>query len=632
VAGISAGRLYFALLGAAAVASFLIALRGIGPLSGASTGLALGFLLGEAIALVAFPVFLSLFHVSIESKLRTSVLLGILARKRMLGEVKEMREARSVRIVRSVPLLSKLAEGVERSIRSDVVKGGMQLDPYAFAARYSFYSVVLAGIFVPVALVLSVLVNPTLLALMAVPAVILYTPSMTVKNRVSERRANIRDELPFFALLASIMQSSGRSLFDAFKETAGRQILPAMEVEAKLIQRSVGFGKEVVRALDDLASTHPDDAFKHFLYGYTGVLKSGGDVVLYLSDRTREYLASMRFRWQSYAERVGTIGEMLIIVFVLLPLLLVVGAVTMPPETVATLSYAGVAALPLIAFVMYFLVRAAQPRTYDILSGDMRLGFVGLAAGALAASVTTQLWLVIAVSGAVGAALYGLPVRAQMREVRMTENALPDFLRSIAEYRKIGYNMRKAVLETAANAKFNPVFDSILAKIAAQMNLGVKLGEVRIVMRSWLGRMTLFILDQITESGGGTPANVEDLYSFISSYNRLRREATSSVSLYRMLGYAVPVAIPAVVKVISGVIGSFGSSTAGFFGGGTASLAIVNGAVSVITVVAAGAIAFTMTRATDFTAKNTLNMTILFALAVLAIMFTQYLPSISFGF
>ena len=632
MAGISAGRLYFALLGAAAVASFLIALRGIGPLSGASTGLALGFLLGEAIALVAFPVFLSLFHVSIESKLRTSVLLGILARKRMLGEVKEMREARSVRIVRSVPLLSKLAEGVERSIRSDVVKGGMQLDPYAFAARYSFYSVVLAGIFVPVALVLSVLVNPTLLALMAVPAVILYTPSMTVKNRVSERRANIRDELPFFALLASIMQSSGRSLFDAFKETAGRQILPAMEVEAKLIQRSVGFGKEVVRALDDLASTHPDDAFKHFLYGYTGVLKSGGDVVLYLSDRTREYLASMRFRWQSYAERVGTIGEMLIIVFVLLPLLLVVGAVTMPPETVATLSYAGVAALPLIAFVMYFLVRAAQPRTYDILSGDMRLGFVGLAAGALAASVTTQLWLVIAVSGAVGAALYGLPVRAQMREVRMTENALPDFLRSIAEYRKIGYNMRKAVLETAANAKFNPVFDSILAKIAAQMNLGVKLGEVRIVMRSWLGRMTLFILDQITESGGGTPANVEDLYSFISSYNRLRREATSSVSLYRMLGYAVPVAIPAVVKVISGVIGSFGSSTAGFFGGGTASLAIVNGAVSVITVVAAGAIAFTMTRATDFTAKNTLNMTILFALAVLAIMFTQYLPSISFGF
>jgi hypothetical protein len=219
-----------------------------------------------------------------------------------------------------------------------------------------------------------------------------------------------------------------------------------------------------------------------------------------------------------------------------------------------------------------------------------------------------------------------------MREVRMTENALADFLRCIAEYRKIGYNMRKAVLETAAKAKFNSVFDSILERTAAQMSLGVRLGEVKVAMRSWLGRMTVFVLAQITESGGGTPANIEDLYNFISGYNRLRKEATSSVSLYRMLGYAVPVAIPAVVKVISGVIGSFGSSTAGFFGGGTTSLEIINSTVSVITVVAAGAIAFTMTRATDFTAKNTLTMAILFALAVLAIVFTQYLPSVSLGF
>jgi len=151
-------------------------------------------------------------------------------------------------------------------------------------------------------------------------------------------------------------------------------------------------------------------------------------------------------------------------------------------------------------------------------------------------------------------------------------------------------------------------------------------------MRSWLGRMTVFILDQITESGGGTPANIEDLYNFISGYNRLKKEATSSVGLYRMLGYAVPVAIPLVVKVISGVIGSFGASTAGFFGGGTASLAIVNSTVDIVTVVAAGAIAFTMTRATDFTAKNTLNMTILFVLAVLALVFTQYLPNFSLGF
>jgi len=628
---VSAGRIYFSALALASIVVLLAALLNGGPRPGLSAGLSLGFVLGEAVLLVGFSALLFLFHVSLDSKIRISVIFGAFGPKGAL-RVKEVREDRAVRIARSIPLLNRLAERVERGIRGDVVKGGMQLDPYAFAAKYSFYSVVLAAVFVPVSLALSVLVSPTLLALMMIPAIILYTPSLSAKNRVSERKTNVRDELPFFALLASITQSAGRSLVDAFRGTVGKHILPAMEAEARLLQKSIGLGKDLVGALDDLASTHPDDSFKHFLYGYTGVLKSGGDIVLYLSDRTREYLASMRFRWQSYADKVGTIGEMLIMVFVLLPLLLVVGAITMPPDLVAMISYVSVAALPIIALLMYFMVKSVQPRVYDVLGGDVRLGLAGVAAGALVSSFTGHPWLIVAVSGAAGAALYGLPVRAQIREVRLTEAALPDFLRSIAEYRKIGYNMRKAVLETAAKTKFNPVFDSILERMAAQMSLGVRLGEAKVAMRSWLGRMTVFILDQITESGGGTPANIEDLYNFISGYNRLKREATSSVGLYKILGYAVPVAIPLVVKVISGVIGSFGSSAAGFFGGGTASLAIVNSTVDIVTVVAAGAIAFTMTRATDFTAKNTLNMTILFALAVVAVAFTQYLPSISFGF
>jgi flagellar protein FlaJ len=628
----SAGRVYFGVLALASTVVLVLSVRDISPLPGVYSGLALGFVLGDTVLLVGFLGLLFLLHADFDSKVRVVAILEALGRGSSAIRVRRVREDRAVWIARSIPLLNRLAERVERGIRGDVVRGGMQLDPYAFAAKYSFYSVVLAAVFVPVSLALSVLVSPTLLALMMVPAIILYTPSLSAKNRVSERKTNVRDELPFFALLASITQSAGRSLVDAFRGTVGKHILPAMEAEARLLQKSIGFGKDFAGALDDLASTHPDDSFKHFLYGYTGVLKSGGDVVLYLSDRTREYLASMRFRWQSYAEKVGTIGEMLIIVFVLLPLLLVVGAITMPPEMVAEIAYASVAALPMIALVMYFMVKSVQPRVYDTLGGDARLGLAGLAGGLVAASFTGQVWLTVAVGGAAGAALYGLPVRAQMREVRMTEAALPDFLRSIAEYRKIGYNMRKAVLETAAKTRFNPVFDSILERVAAQMSLGVRLGEAKVAMRSWLGRMTVFILDQITESGGGTPANIEDLYNFISGYNRLKKEATSSVGLYRMLGYAVPVAIPLVVKVISGVIGSFGSSTPGFFGGGTASLAIVNSTVDIVTVVAAGAIAFTMTRATDFTAKNTLNMTILFALAVVAVAVTQYLPSFSLGF
>jgi archaeal flagellar protein FlaJ len=616
------GRVYFSILGIASVLLCAAVWRFItagNPLR----GILLGLVTGEAITLAMLAVFLPLLRVDLSVRFRFAS-NGV--------SVREVREALVVKALKEIPLLAKLAHLIEGRIEPDVIRGGMQFDVHSFVTEYTVYAFVLAAVLIPVALILSVLVSPTLLALFLVPVIVLLTPSLRAKNSVSERRVNIRDELPFFTLLASIMQSSGLSLYNAFLSVLGRHMLPATEMEARIVRKGVGFGNNAVDSLDALAAVHPDDTFKHFLYGYTSILRSGGDLVLYLNGREKEFLGAMRFRWQKYSETMGTIGEGLISVFVLLPLLLVVGSVTMPPELVAALSYAGVAALPMIALVAYFVVKMVQPKTYDRLSGDARLGIIGLCAGLILTLPTREPWLIIGISGAAGAALYGLPVRSQLREIRMIEGALPNFLREVSEYRKIGYDIRKAVLKISEESRFNQVFDSVLGRVAAQMRMGARLGEVQVPMRSWLGRVTFFILDQVMENGGGTPVNIEDLYGFISSYNELRREAASSINLYRFLGYAVPVAIPFVVTVLLGIVGSFGSATSVLLGGSVTSIAIVNEAAAIITVVAAGSMAFTMTRATDFTAKNTVIMAILLSLAVVSISLTQYLPSISLGF
>ena len=309
-----------------------------------------------------------------------------------------------------------------------------------------------------------------------------------------------------------------------------------------------------------------------------------------------------------------------------------------PPETVAMIGYLSVSVLPIVALFAIFIIRSAQPETHDIVSGDLRLGVVGALAARDATTVTGQLWLALAVGGAVGCSLYGLPVRAQLREIRMTEAALPSFLRDVAELLKIGHDLRRAVLEAAEN-NYNPVFSSILRRMTAQMRLGRKLADVEVVVRSWLARMVFFDLNAIMESGRVVPQNVEDLYTFISNYNQLRSEAVSSMGLYRMMGYAVPVAIPVMVKLLGGLVGGFGSVLSsgsavggGLFGaGGVASIAYVQAVVSVLTVVAAVCVGLTITKATDFTVRNTLNVTILLVLAVIAISVTQFLPAPSLG-
>ncbi len=138
LARLGGGRSYFFIVGAASVAIFLFAFRYISPVNPAS-GLVLGFVLGEALTLSFLSAFLAIFHIKLETRFRLLALIRGNAR----FEVKEVREALPIRTVKRIPLLSRLADTIERRIEADVIRGGMQLDAYSFAARYSFYSVIL---------------------------------------------------------------------------------------------------------------------------------------------------------------------------------------------------------------------------------------------------------------------------------------------------------------------------------------------------------------------------------------------------------------------------------------------------------------------------------------------------------
>ena len=173
------GSLYFAVLGAASAALAAIAFVRIDArVPPSESGVVVGALLGEAVILASLPVLFRIFRVDLTAR-------PLLLRRRPSAAVREVKEPFAVRFVKGMPLLHRLASYIERRIEADVVRGGMKMDPYEFAARYSFYSVVFAMIFVPVSLVLAVSIYPVLLALAAVPAVILFTPSLTAKGSVS---------------------------------------------------------------------------------------------------------------------------------------------------------------------------------------------------------------------------------------------------------------------------------------------------------------------------------------------------------------------------------------------------------------------------------------------------------------
>jgi hypothetical protein len=75
----------------------------------------------------------------------------------------------------------------------------------------------------------------------------------------------------------------------------------------------------------------------------------------------------MRFRYQHYANFVTDIGEFVISLFFVLPLLILTSAFIYPSASITTLSIVVAVVQPLLVEASYMIINTSQPKNYDII-------------------------------------------------------------------------------------------------------------------------------------------------------------------------------------------------------------------------------------------------------------------------
>jgi len=531
-------------------------------------------------------------------------------------------------------------------LRRDVQVAGETLSPYLLAAKSFTYTLIALLVSVPLAVVLAVYVNPALLMVSLVPLLAFFYPKLTLKSRAGERRKGLEDEVPFFTIYASILQTVGINLYQALVNLIGKGIFRQLEKDALLVKRNVEyFGRSPLQALEEIASVHPNEKIRTLFLGYTSEWRSGGDLARYLEAKAADYLADMRFRWQGYANRVTDMGEMLISLFFLFPMMILICAFVFPTQALQMVNIMLLIGIPFLSLAVFMGIHMAQPKTYNILQGNWVYGLLG---GIIGLATTWLLkaptWLMVVASVVSASTLYGALIFVQQREIRMLENALPTFLRNITEYRKMGYDINRALTLMSDEilggrpSPYNPVFDRILHLVAKQVKLGVRAGEVSIPVRSWLTRMTFFLLMQVVESGGGTPKALENLTNFISQVTRTMKEAKASMKLYQMLNIFTPIGLSITIALMFSLIGSFqgffnpaqmltqtSGMAGGIFGGATGLTQMLQippqliEASYLMVVVSSLCLAMLTSKAVELTAKNTIWIAVNLALAAAGI-------------
>lgn len=414
-------------------------------------------------------------------------------------------------------------------------------------------SIALAGalILTPACVLAALAAGAPIATLGAVPAALPLITLLPYFTRAGHRREWTESELPFFTTVAVALVSAGMSFYYVLKRCAELpHLFKQIRREAHLVIRNVELiGMGVLEAMDAVASEHPSEQFRSLLFTITGVTRTGGSVRQALVDRGREALLMMRKRWEVFAGRMKTLGELSVIVFMVLPMALSVSAIAFASVAFQGMLVMNIMILPSLGVMTLILVVSYVPRVYDIYSPPkallpMTIG-VGIGISLLSYLILSQILptraVVLSFLSGVGVAslLSYLIMRGQIAEVKSSDEQIARLLREIVEARKSGEDIYDAVRNAAVSGRYSGPFGKVLKRIAARM-LMFPPSQSAASARSWSTRMAFFMMDEIETSGGGSPVLLEGVIEALSAYSLSRREGASSVRLYMVLAMMFP--------------------------------------------------------------------------------------------
>jgi flagellar protein FlaJ len=597
-------------------------------LPAAATSLALAGLLFYEFRTSAFPAYL----VPVPALLVFS-LLSLRGVYPFRGTTKsptleKLAEDRLVRLVTGRDRLKRLAEYRSQRFASLLSESGEIGNPYTIAARSIASSLIAAAVAIPAALVLSVLLWLPLLLLAIVPAVLYVYPEIRLKAKASERKEGVERELPFFSILVNVLGGAGVPLYSIFNGVINSRVFSYIRREALLIRRDVTiFGSDPNESFETLASHHPSKKFASFLNGYTAKVRSGGDIPAYLLGESGSLLRELEDSWARYAGRAGIVGSMMITVFGVLPLMLVVVGVFSPATSTIGLLAFTVVGVPCFTALLVAMAGRMQPVGEEPIAGNMKGSLLVSLPGLGVGFATGQLWTAAASALLLFATFYGLSVLDRRREAKEIDEALPEFMKDVMEFRRQEYDLNRSILAIAAHDRYTPSFDGILARVAAELKAGTPIDELSVDPRTRLGRMVFFVLGQMGRSGGGSVETVYQLTAYTEKVVEMKRNSRAEMRPYLVLSYVSPVLLAFGVSFLGGVLGRLGSAA----GPGLTSLNAAGlgfGSVSpqltqlsdLLVVASAAALGLVGAKMTDFTVKNTLRVSVSVVVAVGALL------------
>jgi flagellar protein FlaJ len=395
-----------------------------------------------------------------------------------------------------------------------------------------------------------------------------------------EESARINIELPFAALLFTLLAASGVTIYESWKKLCRIDLLPTFQKEAKEIIRQVEvLGYDPLTVMYRRAEKTNSKNYREFLLGYVSAVRSGGNIVNYLKSKLRSIFDVQSAAATRSVEKLGTLVEayaVMLIVTLCSYILFIVFATTSvfePMRVSGTPSVDTTTVCILIFFVtplisILFMVFANSERKSNLIGVNqpyyavimpliITAGFIAavalvpplesLRAATTFPTVVTACLLLISIP----------PTWVYMKIAKINndaENAMPSFLRDVTETRKTGLSPEKSIIHATKRTGYGR-FCETLTLIRSQMEWGVSLrkifGSIKNKIQTWPVLVNFLILVETIKIGGGSSTALEILTDYSEKLKDVEVNKKSLLKPYVILAFIWSVLIALTTTMVA---------------------------------------------------------------------------------
>jgi flagellar protein FlaJ len=438
--------------------------------------------------------------------------------------------------------------GGMKGLRDEILKSNLRITPVALVSLSLLITTITAAVAVFLT-ILGFLMGFLWLSLSLVaPMIALLVSINAPRFSQSSRSYALENELPYLVGYMEVLSSGGVSPISTLRRVARMsELLPASSKEAKLILVDTDvFGLDPISALEKAARYNPNKAFSEFLYGYTTVLKTGGDAETYVHSKQKEIMDARSAKIRRTSDTIGTLAEAYVTVTAVLGISLFT---LYQVQAIVSHNQSGIASLLLFAFVAIPLLSAVFIWLLDNLGTkqpylDMRpyksFALWAPVGGALFL-VPLPLNLFLHSSLALEVAVFVPAVMAirYARERQGLEAKLPDLIRDVAESRKIGLSPETSIENLGAKGYGR--LTRPVKKMGAQLSWGLSLSRVISTfirsVNSWLTKVVGALMLEVVDVGGGTVRSFSEMADFTRKINDLEAEKRATLRPYVFVTY-----------------------------------------------------------------------------------------------